>query len=100
MPIYHIVLFRLKPGIPTDKINTWKLLAKQLKGKIPGLIELHTNTLVPATAARAKGFDMALVAILESMDDILSYAKHPAHLEVHEAREQICDETIAFDIEV
>ncbi|PVH70741.1 hypothetical protein DL98DRAFT_472366 [Cadophora sp. DSE1049] len=101
MPIYHIVAFRLRPGITAEKINSFKSLAKQMKGKIPGLIDLHTNTLIPATAARAKGFDMVLVAIMETSDDaLLAYAKHPAHLVLHAIREEICDETLAFDIEV
>lgn len=35
---------------------------------------------IPATAARAKGFDMGLIAILDKPEDLKGYAEHPAHL--------------------
>lgn len=33
------------------------------------------------TAARAKGYDMGLVAVLEKPEQVLPYGTHPAHLE-------------------
>ena len=33
------------------------------------------------TAARAKGFDMGLVAIMEKPEDLQGYATHPDHLQ-------------------
>lgn len=46
-----------------------------------GLISLHTNPPLPISVPRAKGFDMGLVAVLESPEHVASYATHPAHLE-------------------
>lgn len=38
---------------------------------------------------RAKGFDMGLVAILETPEQVLSYASHPAHLEYFNHTQEI-----------
>lgn len=50
-------------------------------GKIPGLVSLKTNQPLPICVPRAKGFDMGLVAVLESPAHVEGYAAHPAHLE-------------------
>ena len=34
---------------------------------------------LPATADKAKGFNVSLVAVLEKAEDALVYAEHPAH---------------------
>lgn len=49
-------------------------------GKIPGLITLSANPPVPSSAFSSKGFDMGIVAVLESPEHLVSYATHPAHL--------------------
>ncbi|RAL12204.1 uncharacterized protein BO97DRAFT_443229 [Aspergillus homomorphus CBS 101889] len=99
MPIYHIVLFRLKPGVTKAQLDHWSNVAKGMVGQIPGLRELHAGSPLAATAARAKGFDMGLVAILEKAEDVQVYAAHPAHLEVHKLREELCEDTLAYDLE-
>ncbi|KAK5044928.1 hypothetical protein LTR84_010300 [Exophiala bonariae] len=81
MPVYHIVLFKLKPGVTEDQLSTWTKDAKALVGQIPGLSKLEINKPLPSTAHRGQGYDMALVSILEKADDVKVYAQHPAHLE-------------------
>ena len=46
-----------------------------------GLLKYDFGAPLPVTAARAKGYDMGLVAILEKPADVTVYAQHPAHLE-------------------
>ncbi|PYH92812.1 hypothetical protein BO71DRAFT_382773 [Aspergillus ellipticus CBS 707.79] len=99
MPIYHIVLFRLKKGVTTSDIEGWSQVMKTIVGKIPGLLEVHTNPPLAATASRAKGFDMGLVAILEKPEDVQVYMEHPVHLEVQAIRERLCEDTLAYDLE-
>ncbi|KAL4943181.1 hypothetical protein BDV06DRAFT_190661 [Aspergillus oleicola] len=99
MPVYHIVLFRLKPTVTQSQISTWTTIAENMVGKIPGLISLKAGPPLPICVPRAKGFDMGLVATLEKGSDLEGYAVHPAHLEVHKLREEYCEETLAYDFE-
>ena len=75
------VLFRLKQGVTPAQIATWTQTAQAMVGKIPGLISLKANPPLPICVPRAKGFDMGLVAVLETPKDVEAYAVHPAHLE-------------------
>ncbi|KAL2006369.1 hypothetical protein VTN00DRAFT_10023 [Thermoascus crustaceus] len=99
MPVYHVVLFKLKPGVTQEQLAKWQKTSRAMVGKIPGLISLHANPPLPISVPRAKGFDMGLVAVLESPDHVASYATHPAHLEVHKMREELCEDTLAYDLE-
>ncbi|PYH47837.1 Dabb family protein [Aspergillus saccharolyticus JOP 1030-1] len=99
MALYHIVLFRLKPGVTKAQLNQWTSVANGMVGQVPGLRQLKAGTPLAATAARAKGFDMGLVAILEKPDDLPTYAAHPAHLEVQKLREELCEDTLVYDLE-
>ncbi|KAJ5180687.1 hypothetical protein N7492_003897 [Penicillium capsulatum] len=64
-----------------------------------GLVSLKANTPLPICLPRAKGFDMGLVAVLETPEHVATYATHPAHLEVHKMREELCEDTLAYDME-
>ncbi|KAL4780850.1 hypothetical protein BJX76DRAFT_336786 [Aspergillus varians] len=99
MPVYHIVLFRLKQGVTPAQLQTWSSVAESMVGKIPGLVSLKAGAPLPICVPRAKGFDMALVAVLEKPSDLGGYAVHPAHLEVHKMREELCEDTLAYDFE-
>jgi hypothetical protein len=83
MPIYHIVLFRLKPHITatSPEVAKFTSIAKAMVGKIPGLSKLDVGPPEPSTAARGQGFNMGLVAILDRRETIKVYAEHDAHLE-------------------
>ncbi|KAK5390287.1 hypothetical protein LTS13_000368 [Exophiala xenobiotica] len=81
MPIYHIVLFKLKQGITPGQISEFVGAAKSMVGKIPGLLSLESNIPHHSTAHRGQGFNMGLVAVLEKADDIKVDAEHPAHIE-------------------
>ncbi|KAL4816293.1 hypothetical protein BDW67DRAFT_161987 [Aspergillus spinulosporus] len=99
MPVYHIVLFRLKQGVTPAQLQTWTSTAQSMVGKIPGLLSLKAGGPLPICIPRAKGFDMGLVAVLEKPSDLEGYAVHPAHLEVHKMREELCEDTLAYDLE-
>jgi hypothetical protein len=99
MPVYHIVLFKLKQGVTPAQLSVWTQLAKGMVGKIPGLISMECGQPLPICLPRAQGFDMGLVAVLEKPEHVATYAVHPAHLEVHKMREELCDDTLAYDLE-
>ncbi|OAX82553.1 hypothetical protein ACJ72_03096 [Emergomyces africanus] len=99
MAVFHIVLFKLKPGVTPAQVEEFKKACKAMVGQVPGLREIHTNAPLAMTAARAKGYDMALLAILEKPEDISVYAVHPSHLVVQNLREELCDDALAYDLE-
>ncbi|OAG39982.1 hypothetical protein AYO21_05855 [Fonsecaea monophora] len=99
MPIYHIVLFKLKPGVTPVQLSNLGVKARAMVGQVPGLRKLEVNTPLPSTAHRSQGFNCGLVAILDKAEDVKVYAEHPAHLEVHKLREELCDDTLAYDLE-
>ncbi|KAJ0413413.1 stress responsive A/B barrel domain protein [Aspergillus carlsbadensis] len=99
MPVFHIVLFRLRPGVSAAQLEEWSKLGKAMVGKIPGLLEFYANPPLAMTASRAKGYDMGVVAILEKPEHVQTYGAHPAHQEVHNIREQLCEDTLAYDME-
>ncbi|KAI1642846.1 uncharacterized protein F4817DRAFT_277780 [Daldinia loculata] len=100
MPLYHIVLFRLKPSTPVESLNEFKRRAAAMVSQVPGLLRIDINSPWPDTAHRSRGYNMGLVAVLEKAEDIAGYATHPAHLYTHELRNEICeDDTLAYDLE-
>ncbi|KAE8353414.1 hypothetical protein BDV28DRAFT_148071 [Aspergillus coremiiformis] len=99
MPVYHIVLFRLKQGITPTQLSNWSKISQAMVGQIPGLRSIQSNQPLPISVPRAKGFDMGLVAVLEKSEDVAVYAAHPAHLEVQKVREELCEDTLAYDLE-
>lgn len=78
-------------------------------------MDFQVGSGLAVTAHRAKGYDMGLVATLEKVEDVTSYGLHPAHQEfehplssfitpsdnrrTHRMREELCDDTLAFDFE-
>ncbi|EXJ81651.1 hypothetical protein A1O1_07716 [Capronia coronata CBS 617.96] len=68
-------------------------------GQIPGLLKLEANAPLASTAHRSQGYNMGLVAVLEKADDVKVYADHPAHLVVQKYREELCTDTLAYDLE-
>lgn len=53
-----------------------------------------------STAHRAKGFDMGIMAAMDTEQTVLDYASHPAHLVVNKFREALCMDTLVFDMQV
>ncbi|CAI6100881.1 hypothetical protein V2G26_010451 [Clonostachys chloroleuca] len=98
MPIYHIVLFKLKPGVTEAQIAEMRAAGEAMVGVVPGLKSFEMGPPLASTAHRSQGFDMGLFTILETEEQVLAYAGHPAHQKVHKIREAICDDTLAYDM--
>lgn len=64
-----------------------------------GLTKFDFGPPLPATAHRTQGYNLGLVAILESSEDLKGYAEHPAHIKVNDLRLAVTDETLAYDME-
>ncbi|KIV88769.1 hypothetical protein PV10_08414 [Exophiala mesophila] len=99
MPVYHIVLFKLKPGVTASQLTEWKDEAKALIGQIPGLVAMEVGQPLAITAQRAQGFDMGLVSTLEGASYLKGYAEHPAHLKIARFRTELCTDSLTYDLE-
>ncbi|KAI1264347.1 hypothetical protein F5Y18DRAFT_427969 [Xylariaceae sp. FL1019] len=99
MAVYHIVLFKLKPGVKQEQVDNWCAKGGEMVGQIPGLVKFSAGAPLPITAARAQGYDLGVTAILEKPDDIMVFATHPAHNELSKLREGMTDEVLCFDLE-
>jgi hypothetical protein len=92
--------------------------SEQCDPSLLGLVSIEIGPPLESTAARAKGFDFGLIAVLEKPDDVKVYAEHPVHQKwvdafifeathadkdenrVHKLRESLCDDTLAYDMVV
>ncbi|KAI5309280.1 hypothetical protein KEM55_003613 [Ascosphaera atra] len=99
MTVYHIVLFKLKQGVPADDVEHLQSMIGEMAGKIPGLKSIHSNPPVSATAVRAKGYDLGLVAVLEDPTYLPLYSDHPVHQEVLDYIKPRVDDVLAYDME-
>ncbi|KAF6809999.1 stress responsive a b barrel domain protein [Colletotrichum musicola] len=98
MPIYHIVLFKLKPNVSQTQIDEMRAAGEAMVGVVPGLRSFALGPPLASTAHRARGFDMALMTVLDTEEQVLAYAGHPAHQKLHVLREAVCIETLAYDL--
>ncbi|KAI0897249.1 hypothetical protein F4806DRAFT_461440 [Annulohypoxylon nitens] len=99
MPVYHIVLFKLKPGVKQEVIDEFVARAKSMVNEVPGLTKVDIGPPLPVSVPRGQGYNMALVSVLGKQEDLPVYAAHPAHLRAHELREQLCEDTLVYDME-
>jgi hypothetical protein len=72
-------LFKLKPGVAQKSIDEMRTAGNAMVGVIPGLKSFHLGPPLATTAHRAQGYDMGLITVLETEEQVLAYAKHPAH---------------------
>ena len=78
---------------------------------------ISNNAGPPIDDSRAKGYDMGVVLTLESKENLKTWAESPEHIRfatssgtepsinmlilcrLHELRESICEDSLAYDIE-
>ncbi|KAB8219493.1 hypothetical protein BDV33DRAFT_204409 [Aspergillus novoparasiticus] len=101
MPVYHIALFKLKSDADPIKVEKWKQQAHAMVGQVPGLLDLQADSPTEFTAPLAKGFDMAVVVLLDYLESLATFFTHPSHHQVNILYQEVCDHksTIAYDIE-
>lgn len=77
--VKHIILWQLKDEHNTVEVkNGIKSGLEDLKGIIPGLLEIQVQTeCLPTSNA-----DVMLYSVFESVDALKGYAVHPAHVRV------------------
>ena len=80
--VKHIILWTLKEMPEAEKLavkNSIKEGLEDLKGKIPGLVDIKVITEVRIASSTA---DLMLDSTFESADALQSYLRNPTHVEV------------------
>jgi len=76
--IKHVVLIKVKPGTPRQRIDAMVAGYNSMKGKIPELLSWSMGENV-----RTDGeYTHAMVAVLQDVDSVKRYASHPLHEQV------------------
>lgn len=80
--VKHIILWQLKDEFSDERKIEIKAGIKSglesLKGKIPGLVEIHVQT----EALSSSNVDVMLDSTFESEESLKGYAVHPEHVKV------------------
>jgi len=77
--IEHIVLFRWTEGASQEAIDSVVTELRQLKGKVPGIVDLSCGA---NFSDRAKGYTHGLVVRFEDRAALEAYGPHPEHQRV------------------
>ena len=84
--VKHIILWTLKEMDDSEKESVKagiKEGLENLKGKIPGLVDIKVITSGSLSSSNA---DLMLDSTFESEDDLKNYAKHPEHVAVADGK--------------
>lgn len=76
--VKHIVSFKLK-GSAEERLEVAKKFKQALEA-LPEQIEVLKSIEVGLNENPAETWDLVLAAIVEKMEDVEVYAKHPAHV--------------------
>lgn len=76
--VKHIVTFKLK-GTPEERLQVARRFKAALEA-LPEQIDVLESIEVGLNENPAEEWDVVLTAIVERMEDVAVYAKHPAHV--------------------
>ena len=78
--VFHcVILFRLKPGIPLDRVRGARSSLQELVETLPGVEQFTvTHNLAPAT----NGYNLALFSIFENHNACDIFLRHPEYQRV------------------
>lgn len=94
--IKHIVFFKLKDRSP-EKVEATVQVLRNMEGKIPQLLSIEVGA---DLIHSERSYDIALVTVVASMEDLQAYQVHPAHKEVIAHINEVKELSIAVDYEI
>ena len=97
--IQHIVLFKFKPEVTTEKIMELFRLLAELQRLIPG-ITYFAGGPYSSPEGMNQGYTHGFLMTFESVEARNAYLPHPEHERVKAALLACIDSAIAFDFEV
>lgn len=76
--IRHIVAFKLK-GTPEERLEVLRRFKAALEA-LPAQIDVLKSIEVGINENPAETWDVVLTAVVETLEDVGTYARHPAHV--------------------
>ena len=95
MPIEHIVLLEKKETATEEQLNSFLEAAKQLKDKVPGVLDVIHGENFTDRAPHSH----ALIVTMVDRDALAGYGPHPAHQEVATMLKEVAKDWVIVDIE-
>jgi heme-degrading monooxygenase HmoA len=78
--MFHcVILFRLKPGIPLERVRGARVALQSLVETMPGVAHL---TVTHNLAAERQGFNLALFSLFETRNACEIFFRHPEYQRV------------------
>lgn len=103
--IVHLVLLRLRPGIPAEEIQAFaKSLAAACR-EMPFVESAWVGPRVDIDAGYGRSFgdstyDYAAILQFRGRSELLAYLQHPLHADVGRRFWQVCEATVVFEGEL
>lgn len=99
--VKHVILWQLKDELDAQEKEAVKAEIKQglegLKGKIPGLLEIHVHK----DGLSSSNADLMLDSVFTDEDALKGYASHPEHVSVADDKVRPYTKTrVCLDYEV
>jgi len=94
--IVHIVMFQFKDEKKSENLAKVKILLEELVDKIPTLLTMEVGINFNQSD---RAFDLVLYSTFNSINDLKSYAVHPAHLDVVKVIKELSIESKVVDYE-
>jgi hypothetical protein len=103
--IVHLVLLRLRPGIPANEVLAF---AKSVAGACKAMPSVEAAWVGPrvdieAGYGRSFGdstYDYAAILQFRGRSELLAYLQHPLHADVGRQFWQVCEATVVFEGEL
>ena len=95
--IRHVAVFKWKPGFPDQKRTEW---ADRLRA-LPDTIDVLRSLTVGDDQLHAqKSWDAAMVADVDTIDDLPGYLQHPEHQAIVRISAPHIEQLVTVDFEV
>ncbi|KIW23932.1 uncharacterized protein PV07_09679 [Cladophialophora immunda] len=97
MPVIRTVLFKTKPGVTENQKQAFVDEARRVTHLMPGVISLQIGPALDTE--RTKGYNMGIFLTVKKRETLKAWAINPEHLKLHNMREEITDDSLAFNLE-
>ncbi|MEW6723504.1 MAG: Dabb family protein [Bacillota bacterium] len=93
--VKHIVFFRLKDR-SAESIERAAAVLRAMEGKIEFLREIEVGV---DFLRSPRSYDIALITVFDSREDLERYQAHPAHQPVSEYMSEVRESSVSVDFE-
>ncbi|HEX6540411.1 MAG TPA: Dabb family protein [Ktedonobacterales bacterium] len=94
--VRHVVMFKLNSQVTEEERNHWMESVRHLANEIP---DVRNLTLGSDVLRLPRSYDVALVVDFDSLEGLLTYEHHPAHVAVAAVSRALASHAASVDFE-